>query len=430
MKNIAHDALFKLLRKRGVKRILKNMSLLWLTNLLVKGSLFAFSTYLARQVGPAEFGVFALATAIPSLAFQASSLGLDVLVKRELAKDRTLTSRYLNNTLSIRIGGSLVTVALLTVLVFALGYRPTTRLAIIIGSLSKFFESISNLAIAVYQGHEEMQYQSVVVLFKSITAAAVGYLLVYMGHGVITVLLLLLCLSVLKGLLAFFIISKRVTNISLGFDFSFWHFMVSESYPWILVMLFMATNYRIDTLMLSILKSERDVGLYNSAYSIMMGLAFIPNSMTAAMFPNLSQSYHTSLKETRRRFNLAMAAMFGTGLVVSLPLILKARMIIELIYSRSYLNVVPTFRFLMLALLMMFLNNTFGIALNAMNLQKNLSIITTVSAIGNLLLNLTLIPHMGYEGAAIAAFSTEVLISLLSLYVLKRHFARSDFTAK
>jgi O-antigen/teichoic acid export membrane protein len=347
-----------------------------------------------------------------------------------VARDKTSTRRYLSNTLSIRIGTSLATVVLISAFVLAVGYRPMTKLAVIVGTFSYFFESLSELAIAVYQGHEQMQYQSAVELFKSVIAAGLGCFLVYLGYGVISVLLLLLCLSALKALLALSIISSRITNVSLGFDFEFWHYMISESYPWILVMFFMAANYRLDTVMLSILKSERDVGLYNAAYNIMMGLAFIPNSMTAAMFPNLSQAYNVSLAEVRRRFNLAVAVMFGTGLFVSLPLILGARVIMDLIYSGSYLNVVRTFRFLMLALLMMFLSSTCGIVLNAVNLQRSLSVIIAISAAGSLLLNLALIPRMGYEGAAITAFFTEMLIGLLSLCVLRRYFARSHSMAQ
>jgi O-antigen/teichoic acid export membrane protein len=380
---------------------------------------------MARRLGASEFGIFSLAKAIPALAFQATSLGLDVFLKRELAKDRDLTEIYLGNTLSIRIGASIITLFLVILFSFTIDYEPAVRWAILIGSVGYIFESISNVAIAVYQGHEKMQYQVVIELFKSLMSLVLGYFLLNIGYGVIEVLLLLLLLSIIKSILGLVIISFKLGSISLKFDFDVWRYMVFESLPWVFVMLFMTANYRLDSVILSILGGERDVGLYNAAYTILMGLAFIPNSMTAALFPNLSQSYSISASEVRHRFNKIIIVMLIVGLVVSLPLFLSARPIMNFIYSKAYLDAVPAFRFLMLTLFMMFLSGTCGIALNAVNMQRSLLAIVALSAIVNVSLNLVLIPRLGYTGSAITAFITETIIGFLGYGILRRRLRNS-----
>ena len=52
--------------------------------------------------------------------------------------------------------------------------------------------------------------------------------------------------------------------------------------------------FRIDTIMLGVLASEREVGLYSVAFNLMEGTFFIPTIVMAAIFPRLSQVKHFS----------------------------------------------------------------------------------------------------------------------------------------
>ena len=72
-------------------------------------------------------------------------------------------------------------------------------------------------------------------------------------------------------------------------NLSIWRYLLTSQYSFGIFNIFITINYRIDTVMLLILKDDATVGLYSAAYTLVLALNFIPASYINSIFPLISR---------------------------------------------------------------------------------------------------------------------------------------------
>ncbi|EKE15374.1 MAG: polysaccharide biosynthesis protein, partial [uncultured bacterium] len=164
---------------------------------------------------------------------------------------------------------------------------------------------------------------------------------------------------------------------------------------------FVGIYYRFDTMMISWMKGEKEVGLYNAPYNIIMGLSIVSSSFLQSVFPNISRFFKDSIPKLIKGFKRSLIFMGISGLTIATVGTIFAKQIIYLIYSSAYSESVVTFKILIWSLFFIFLSSTTGVTLNAMDKQKWSLISTTSMAVINIVLNYFLIKSLGINGAAI-----------------------------
>ena len=133
-------------------RIAKNTTILLIATFV--SYLFGFFTTLftARYLGAEGFGVISLALALTAIFGIFTDLGLGTLTVREVARNKTLTSKYVINTGLIKLVLSSLTFVLLVITTKIISYSSQENFVIyligiymIFGSLSGIFYLYSNL---------------------------------------------------------------------------------------------------------------------------------------------------------------------------------------------------------------------------------------------------------------------------------------------
>jgi len=399
---------------------MRNTGILSFTNIVNTGLLFLLSIYIARALGVIDFGKFSLAIAFSMIVFRFSDLGIGIMLKREVARNPSVAEKYLNNGISLRLISSAIAMMSVWVLVMVLGYPSDTAIAILLISFGTAATEISNLFISLFQGMEKMEYQAISTISASSAKFFLCTLAIILGYGIIAVCSLFMLSSILQMVISGVLTKKRFVRPGLLFDFDFWKKLIRESYPLAFALVFVMMYYRIDTVMLSMIKGEDAVGIYNAAYNILMGLAIIPSSFLPAVFPNLSRFFKESNVKLRKGFKKALMLMGLSGLTIAILGTIFAKDVISIIYGASYMESVLTLQILMWALLFLFMNNTVGITLNATNRQKANMFIVGTAVIVNIILNLLLVPVLTYEGAAIATLITEAYVLLSGLLIITK----------
>ena len=73
--------------------------------------------------------------------------------------------------------------------------------------------------------------------------------------------------------------------------------MIRNSWQFLLAEVFTEVYFRVDSVLLSIMKGDKEVGYYNAAYQLIEALVrLIPVSFASAMFPVLASTFVTSKK--------------------------------------------------------------------------------------------------------------------------------------
>jgi O-antigen/teichoic acid export membrane protein len=171
--------------------------------------------------------------------------------------------------------------------------------------------------------------------------------------------------------------------------------------------------FRVDSLMLGIMRGDLEVGMYNIAYKIMEGVFFIPGIIMIVSFPKLVK---------RERFKEVFAKLLfilgGVGLVASIILYLFSSSLIRLIYTQEFFGSITVLQILSLTILPVFLGHLTTQSLVALDLSRLYLLVAFVGALLNIFLNYLFIPPLGAVGAAWATVATETLIVLLCGYFI------------
>lgn len=402
-----------------IKRIIKNTGILGFTNLLDKAFLFFITIFTARILGTVDFGKFSLAIAFSMIAFRVTEFGLNTILKREVARNKKITEKYLSNAFTIRIFSSFLTILSVILLVFLIGYPQSTSLAVILYSLSAAFVSLSKLFISIFQANEKMEFQAITFLIPNTIRIGLVLFFLFSGYGLIEVISSFLIASIIQFFLSYSITTKKFSKIKISINKKFWKKLIKTSYPLAFAGIFAMIYFRIDTLMLSLLKGEEAVGIYNAAYNILMGLTIIPSSFLPAVFPNLSRFYKESKTKLKKGFKKSLLLMAISGLSIAIIGTFFAKNIISIIYGTSYLESVLPLQILFFALLFLFMNNTTGIMINSIDKQKVNMFIGLSSVIFNITLNYFLIIKFSFVGASVATLLTEFFVFLSKFYYIK-----------
>jgi len=194
--------------------------------------------------------------------------------------------------------------------------------------------------------------------------------------------------------------------------------LLKESLPLGLAVIFTLIYFRLDTLMLSLMKPAADVGIYNLGYKFLESLIFFPTMFIGLVMPLMSE-YALSAKEKFRKVvqkALDVLLIFAIPLMIGI-LFLSERMVV-LIAGQEFVLSSGVLDILIIAVGIIFLSVLFSNMIISLRKQKALVYIYGLGAIINLIANFIFIPKYSYYGAAATTVITEFVVVCLMLIVL------------
>jgi O-antigen/teichoic acid export membrane protein len=407
----------------AVRRIVKNTTVLFISQIITYIIGFFIAIYMANYLGPLGFGIIQTALALTAIFGVFTDLGLGTLTVREVSRDKSLTKKYVANTTVMRIILAFITFSLVFLTVNIIHYSQEQIYVIYIITASVIFNSFSGVFYSIFQAYQEMEFQSLAAILNSIL----------MLIGVITVIYYQL--NVLAFASLYFISNAIVFFYALSFyvrkfhlpkievDFNFWRPAIMAALPLSLVTIFSLIAYRVDTVLLSILKTSVEVGYYSAAYNLMMVFLFLPGVFSTAIFPVFSNFFVSSEDSLKYSYKKSFKYLTILSIPIAVGVTLLSSQIIILIYPK-FLPSILILQILIWAVPITFLNYIFGTIIPAMNRQNLLLKITFISMAVNISLNLIFIPIYSYIGAAVVTVITELIVFILCFYILSRSFCK------
>ena len=301
-------------------------------------------------------------------------------------------------------------------LAYFLPYSSAIKTGIVISALAYVFSSGYSVLIGLFQKRLAMDKVAIGEFIGKIVQVAVIVLAVKYNLGFQAIIWTLL-LNMVVSFLIVFIWSRWYIKFYPAFDFTVWKKFLKESYPVGISAVIVLAYFKLDTILLSILKTSADVGIYNAAYKVLENISFFPAMFVGLVMPIMSRY----IFHERKKFELVADKTFKVFLVITVPLfigtVFLAPSIIRLIGGAGFMEAVPVLRLLAAAIIFIFFGNFFTNVIIAGSLQKKLMGILLFCAIFNVSLNLILIPRYSYIGAAVTSSLTEGLVVLLSCFI-------------
>ncbi|MDD3487047.1 MAG: flippase [Candidatus Moranbacteria bacterium] len=376
--------------------------------------------FITRYLGKDGFGDYSTVLAFFFFFGALADLGLYTISTREISRPGSDEKEILGNVFSIRLASSLFIVLVSFLIVIFLPYPEPVKLGIIISALAYVFSSGYSVLIGLFQKRLAMDKVATGELAGKIVQVSAIVLAVKYNLGFLAIIGTLF----LNMLVSFFIVyvwSRRYIKFSPAFDFSAWKKFLKESYPVGISAIIVFAYFKLDTILLSVMKTSADVGIYNAAYKVLENISFFPSMFVGLVMPIMSRY----IFHERKKFEIVADNTFKVFLILTVPLfigtVFLAGGIIRLIGGAGFSESVPVLRLLSAAMVFIFFGNFFTNVIIAGSLQKKMLGILLFCAVFNISLNLFLIPRFSYMGAALTSSLTEGLVAILSFWAAWRN---------
>ena len=206
----------------------------------------------------------------------------------------------------------------------------------------------------------------------------------------------------------------------LEVDWSFWKPTIKEALPFFLSAIVDIIAFKIDIIMLSIMKGDMVVGWYSASYRLIEVLIFIPATFAGAIYPVLSNFYVSSQESLKLVYKNSFKYLFIAGLPIAVGTTILAHKIILFIYKSGFTHSTIALQILIWTIPIIFLTYMFGTILASINKQLLALKINFLCMILNIVINLMLIPRYSYIGASIATIITTLLSFILFFRFLSK----------
>lgn len=218
---------------------------------------------------------------------------------------------------------------------------------------------------------------------------------------------------IIACLIALIILRNHITQIQLFFSFSYFKKLVSWSFPFILILLFMSLYNKMDGIMLERMldDSGRQAGIYAAGYRLVDALNMLGYMIAALLLP----MYSGNLKKPMiisNLLHLGLKLMVVGTAIASLTLIFYGSEILPYIYNAYEPYYAQVLEILMLSFVGVSVAYIYGTLLVANNNLKSFNVLLSIGVMVNLLLNLYFIPKLEAYGAAIATAVTQMIVLL------------------
>jgi len=406
--------------------IFKNTFWLLFAEIISKSLMFFLTIFIARYLGVEGYGKFSFAFTIAALFAVFIDFGFSTLTIRDVAKNRKLVKKYVNNISVIKLALSIVTFSLIFIVMQLLGKTIEVKQLVYLATICTIIQSFTGFFQSVFRAFEKMQYEAISRIIYSLILICIVLVTIWQKLS-IQILIQGYIIAALVGLIITYVFMiKRFTRISPNVDFTFWKRLFVETWPFTGSLIFVGIYFRIATVILFMTKGDIAVGLYNAAYNIYFSLIIFPTLFISSVFPIFSKLSNTSVESLKSAYRKSVNYLLTLGLPVAIGNIFLADKIIFIIYGNEFANSALVLKILSWAFLFICLSNPAGNLLDAINKQKKHMVISGFGTVINLLLNVILIFRLSYIGAALSLVITEAIVLFLLLFTINRSIYKTN----
>lgn len=397
-----------------LRRIFKNT--LWITaaNIIGKGLAFLLTIYIARYLGDSLYGKFSFALSLVGILAVIADFGLGNFAIREIARSNEQTKKYLDNIIVIKILLGIITFASILMSLILLDKDDLTKQLTYLAGLYIIINTFEQFFYTVFRAWEKIKFEAICHITYNVFLFILGIIFIklnFSAHSLMTAYVLATCLSFF---LSITFIRKYFIKFKVEFDFLFWKKILKESWPFALSSIFTIIYFRIDTIILSEMCTDQEVGWYTAAYNLVFALMLIPSVLDIIFYPILSKCF-----KDKKEFKYTCKKLFAYALILALTFgsifFLARGPLINILYNYKYLQAVPIFGILIWSFIFTLINRFPFIIISA-NMQILITKQIAFGMILNILLNILLIPRFGTIGAAWATVIAEIACLLLLAY--------------
>lgn len=403
----------------GVQRHSKNLGWMFFAKIGSMLITFLATAYIARNLGPTNYGELSYAISFVSLFSFMASMGIDGILHRELIKYPERRNELLGSAIGIRIIASVITVIITILTAFLVSPKDVSILLIVIVSLGSIAGSFQLLGYE-FQAESKSKYPSILSLGIVLILNILKIIIIFFDQGVIYLALVILLEPILYSVGYIYLKNKFYNDFQeIKFKSETAWLILKDSFPLIFASAFYLIYARIDQVMLKNMVNAEAVGLYDSAVRLSEISYFIPQILIVSLLPTIINAKKTSDGLYYKRIKKLFLVILLISTLISLATTMLSEKLVVIIFGAGFLGAVPILGIYVWSNIGASLNMAIQQILVVENSIKFISISAFFGMITNVALNMMLIPEYGASGAAFATLIS-YMIPVVSMLLFKK----------
>lgn len=382
---------------------------------------------LTRHLGQSGYGAYETILSYLFIFTVLADLGLHIIHVREISREPENEKFISGNIFTLRLASVISVAALAGFVGIFLPYPQEIKSGIFIAALFVIFSSLSQILAGIFQKYNTFYLVSASDFLTRVVQLALVWLAARNGLGLLS-FTAILSLTAASQFFLIFYLSRKHIRFSLVLNFPYVKKILKSSLPIAFSILFTAIYIRTDALMLSLMKSTADVGIYRLPAKLLETIVFFPALLVELSMPSFSYLAIRTKDLFTQNFKKIFNFLVMSAAPVVVYLVILPERVVLLLGGQDFLASALPLRILALIIGLVFLNNLSGKILITLDLQKSGMWIYFSGAILNVFLNFIFIPKYSYLGAAWTTFLTEILVTIMLFSILYRKTSlRADF---
>ncbi len=396
---------------RNVVTLIIGRLLLYLFNILS-------TMIVARKLGPVEYGYYSIIFIYYAFILIMTDLGLQTLAVRDGSQDTAELGSVAGNLFWLKMILT-STILIISVIIFLeSNYNYIIRTGFAIIAINIFFVALLTVPNVIFQVKLALHY-SVLSDIAGQLVLLILILIFYFDPLPYSPIYFFLTANVISSFLTFVLglyFASKLVKIKWHLDLSVTNKIIKNTLPLSIIILLSQVHFKGDSLILSFLKTERDVGIYNVAYKFFESSLILPSVLLTIIFPILSRNA-TNQKDMYPIADKSFTILSLTGIAAASAIFFLAQYFVLWTAGSNFKEAIPVLKILSFAVCFSFINSIFAYIIIALNRQKDI-LIVSITAVGlNILLNILFIPKYSYKACAVITVFSEFYGMVLMGYL-------------
>lgn len=403
---------------QGFLKYLKNTSWMMAEQFLrIIAGLFV-GIWVARYLGPEQFGLFSYVLAFTAIFGGIAKLGLDGIMVRELVNHPAKRDAYLGTAFWLKVFGAFVVMGLMATIVPFTSNNATTNLFIFIIAAGMVFQSFEVIQF-YFQSEVLAKVVTICKIIQLSLSMAIKIYLVLIEAELFWFVFVLLFDSITLAV-TYFLVYKLKNNSIFYFDFDFKVaiFLIKSGWPLIFAGLGFTLFSNIDSLMIKEMIDETAVGLYASAYKLTVVWYFLPGLVLTSVMPAIVRS-KDNIIEFKYRTQIVTGILVWFAIFLAVFTSFFSDYIVQYTFGEEYSEASSLLVLLIWINVIIFFNSCWNNIHMINNKTKWVMYFHFLTTFLNIGLNFLLIPLMGVIGAAYAVLFSLILSLIIFSFIDK-----------
>jgi O-antigen/teichoic acid export membrane protein len=382
--------------------------------------LFLLGFLAARLLGPTPFGEYSTAFAFVGLFRILPDFGMAYASTLAISRDRSLAERWVGGLLGFQGVLSVVTVAGCLAL-GAARYEGVTWFAVVILSVDLVLKSVKSTVRWLLKALERFGVEAVSLLVERALLLGLGVGVLLAGKGVAGFVLVFVAVRLVDTLGLFAYVHARVLPLAPRHDPPLWRELFVKGLPFAYAGAMITLLFQVDTVILEWIRGATEVGWYRSPVLVLEGLTLVPRILGYALIPTMAAWAVTRPEGVSELYRRGSKYLLLAGLPIAAFALMESPRFVRFLFGPDYAPSARAAQLLLPSALFMFLSNFGETSLACVNRWRAIVIVSTLTLLLNIALNLALIPRLGFVGAAWATLASEFAYCAATAVAMRRY---------